>query len=403
MKDCLNIVVTGDVDSGKSTLIGRALYDTGSLPIGKAMEINGVCRELNREFEFAYLLDSLEEERRGQLTIDTTQSFCRLKRGKGLNFIDVPGHRELLKNMLSGSSYADVAVLVLDIRCPIEEQTKRHAFILKFLGITHVIVAVNKMDSVGFKYEIFEKAKESISGLFSEISLSPEYFIPIFAKRGDNIARGSSNMPWYNGLPLIRLLSAYDKKGRGSSFRFSVQDIYNLNGKTKVALGEVMSGCVKRKEKIVVLPENKEYTIKTIRAFNKNKAMAKAPEGIGLILDEMRGIRRGQVICKADLPEVKREIRAKILCVLPFRAAEKMRFVCATQDISVSIKEVRGVWDIASLKEKSAKGPLHEFDLAEVVLAFGSPAVVERYTGSNSLGRFVLEGDTGIRAAGVIL
>jgi len=173
MQDYLNIVVTGEIDSGKTTLIGRFLYDMGSLSQGVIEEIEDVCRRLGNGFEFAYILDSLEEERRNQLTIDTTQVFCKTKKGKRFIFIDVPGHQELLMNMLCGSSYADIAILTIDVRKSIEKQTKRHMFILKFLGVEQVIIAVNKMDLVGFDETVYERAKERIAAFFKKYRLNP--------------------------------------------------------------------------------------------------------------------------------------------------------------------------------------------------------------------------------------
>ncbi|TAM37844.1 GTP-binding protein, partial [bacterium] len=148
MQNCLKVVVVGDVDAGKSTLIGRFLYESGSLPEGAIAGIEESCKKQGNDFEFAYLLDSLEEERENQLTIDTTQVFCRDKKGREWVFIDVPGHRELIKNMLVGSSYADVAVLVVDAQRSLKEQTKRHVQILKFLEIKRLILVINKMDIV---------------------------------------------------------------------------------------------------------------------------------------------------------------------------------------------------------------------------------------------------------------
>ncbi len=402
MRDYLKVIVTGEVDSGKSTLIGRFLYETGSLSQGTIEEIADISQRLDRDFEFAYLLDSFEEERRNQLTIDTAQVFCKTKRGIGLIFIDVPGHRELLKNMLSGSSYADIAILVVDVQKSIEEQTRRHAFILKFLGIEQIILALNKMDSVNFDENTFERVKEDAVGLIKKVGIEPKYFIPVSAKQGENLCKESKKMPWYRGLPLAEILNLCFKETMNGDFRFSVQDIYRINGE-KVAIGKIISGNIRNGEKVKILPINKECNIKTIRVFDRNRAAAKAPESIGLVLDEMSGLERGQIICKPALPHVVREVLAKIFCVQPFDIKESMRFKCTTQDVSVRIKQITGIWDIATLEAKSVSDSLGQFDLAEAVLVTDSPVVVEGYKQSNSLGRFILKDNIEIRAVGIIL
>ncbi len=402
MEDYLKIVVVGEVDAGKSTLVGRFLYEMGSLSQGAIEEIRNVCQRLGDNFEFAYLLDSLEEERKNQLTIDMTQVFCKNKKGNVLVFIDVPGHQELLKNMLCGSSYADIAVLVVNVQKSIEEQTKRHAFILKFLGIKQIVLVLNKMDSIGFNEIIFKKVREELSELFKKLQLKPKDFIPISAKEGENLAKRSKKMAWYKGPSLLEVLNLCFKKKIGGDFRFPIQDIYKINGE-KVAVGEIISGKIRRGERVKILPLNKECTVKTIKVFNKNKSAAGVPGSIGLVLDEMNVLRRGQVICKPIFPKVSQEILAKIFCIRPLDIKENLIFRCATQKTSARIKQIIEVWDTASLEPKS-KGSLLEIgDAAEVIIITKESVVVQRYGRLNSLGRFVLKSDKEICAAGIIL
>lgn len=402
MQDYLKIVVTGEVDSGKSTLIGRFLYEKGSLSQGAIEEIETVSKRLGGDFEFAYLLDSFEEERRSQLTIDTTQAFCKGKRGMGFIFIDVPGHGELLKNMLSGSSYADIAVLVVDIQKSIEEQTKRHAFILKFLGIEQIILLLNKMDSVNFDENIFRKVKEGTIDSLRKIGIEPKYLIPISAKHGENLCKRSKKMPWYKGLSLLKALNTCRKKEMSGDFRLPIQDIYNLDGE-KVALGRIISGKIKKGEKVTILPLDKECIVRAIKVFNKNKVKAKTPESIGLILDGIDVLKRGQVICKPRLPDVKTAILTKVFCVHPLNINEKLEFRCITQKTPAQIKQINGIWDTANLEPKRNEVLLEEKDVAEVIIVTENPVVVEKHKGFNSLGRFVLKSDRVICAVGIIL
>ena len=404
MQDYLKVVVTGEVDSGKSTLIGRLLYELGSLSREAVKEIRGVSQRLGSDLEFAYLLDSFEEERENQLTIDTTQVFCRTKLGEGFVFIDVPGHKELLKNMLSGASYADIAVLVIDVRKSVEEQTRRHAFILKFLGVEQIILALNKMDAVSFKEDVFKEVKENAVEFLKKTGIEPRYSIPVSAKLGDNLARRSAMMTWHKGLTLIEGLNSRFKKGSsGDRFRFLVQDIYDL-GSQKVILGKIASGIIKKGEKVIILPLNKECRVKVIKTFNKDKSSATAPESIGLVLDDMKDIGRGSVICKGKerLPHVTTEIPAKFFCISPFSIKDSLEFRCATQEAPARVKDIKMVRDTATLEPNPKRDLFAEADVVEAVIVTGYPVVTEDFKRSANLGRFILKINTGICAVGII-
>jgi len=402
MEDNFKIVVVGDVDSGKSTLIGRFLYETGSLSQEAIEEIGDVCRRLQGNFEFAYLLDSLEEERRNQLTIDTTQVFCKVKRGKVFIFIDVPGHQELIKNMLCGVSQADIAILVVDVQKSIEQQTKRHAFILAFLGIEDIILALNKMDVVGFNENTYEKVKVEIIGLFKNLGITPSYILPISAKQGENLCEQSKKMEWDKGLSLISVLNTcFNKKKDNGNFRFPIQDIYNLDGEN-VAVGKIISGKINKGDEVNILPLNKVCKINTIKVLNKNKSLAKSPESIGLVLDKMDDLRRGQVLCKPKLPQVNRKILAKVFCVHPLKINETLNFRCTTQESHAQIKQVKRVWDSGSLESKTKGDTLEDNDFAEAIIFTENPVVVESFKGFNGLGRFVLQSNREICAVGII-
>lgn len=401
MQDYLKIVVTGEVDSGKSTVIGRFLYEMDSLSEGVIEEIQNICQRLDTDFEFAYLSDSFEEERRDRLTMDTTQTFCKTKRGNTFIFIDVPGHQELIKNMLCGSSYADIAILVVDVQKSIEEQTRRHTFILKFLGIEQIILVLNKMDLVNFNEDTFRNTKKDIIEFLTKIKLEPKYFIPLCARQGENLCKISKKMPWYKGPSFLEALNTHSKKRMNGDFRFPVQDIYNLN-EEKVAVGKIISGIIKKGEEAKVLPLNKGCRIKAIKVFNKKTSLAKAPESVGLVLDDMKDIKRGSVIYKERLPEVNTEILTKIFCTRPFNAGNNLRFSCSTQETPARIKQINRVWDTANLEPKSKEFPLKETDLAEAIIVTEYPVVIEKFKGSNRLGRFVLRSNAEICAVGVI-
>ncbi len=403
MENALKVVVTGEVDAGKSTLIGRLLYDTGSLHKGQMAEISRLSGVNGSFLEFAYLLDGLEEERRGQLTIDTTQTFCRYAKS-GFWFIDVPGHAELLKNMLCGSSYAQAAILVMDATKSLEDGTIRHINVLKFLGIEQIVVVLNKLDILDFSKDAFERAKGEISAFFESIGMKTEYFIPVSARQGDNLAKKSAKIPWYKGPCLISVLCSLkgtNKTEKKRGFYFPIQDVY-VRKEEPVFVGTILSGQIRKNDAVYVSPEGKVDKIKAIRVFGENKLFAEAPESIGLELVRGDRVSRGQIISKDDKLSASVEITAKILCVQPINPREKLLFSCATQQTPCSIKQINKFSSIASAATSASKSGLDKADIAEVVIAMQEPVIVKRFCQVEALARFVLKKDREIIAAGII-
>ena len=188
--DHLQLVVVGHVDHGKSTLIGRLLFDTHSVPDGKAERIEAACKAEGMEFEYAFLLDALLEEQAQNITMDTTRAPFRTER-RPFTIIDAPGHKEFLKNMITGAASADAAVLLVDAQEGLREQTRRHCFLLSLLGLRQIVVAVNKMDLVGYRPEVFEAIRSELAEFLAKLGVEPANFIPISAKHGEGLLRGS--------------------------------------------------------------------------------------------------------------------------------------------------------------------------------------------------------------------
>ena len=228
----LNFVIVGHVDHGKSTLIGRLLYDTDSLPSDKIEEIKKTSEGLGRKTEFAYLLDHLEEERQQGLTIDTTQVFFKTDK-RCYVIIDAPGHVEFVKNMVTGASQAEAAILIIDVKEGIKEQTKRHAYILSLLGLNQVVVILNKMDLVDFSEGRFNEVKKGAQEFLNSINMDPLFYIPICAIKGDNIARRSERMNWYNGPTLLESLDTLKSResAENKPLIFPIQDAYKIDDK----------------------------------------------------------------------------------------------------------------------------------------------------------------------------
>lgn len=396
----LRIVFLGELDCGKSTLIGRLLYDTESLSNEAKEEFIKVSQELGKDLEFAYLLDSFEEERRGEFTLDTTQAFMRYKNREYL-LIDVPGHKELIRNMLTGSSYANLAIVVCDVEKSLEEQTRRHIYLLKFLGIDEFMVVVNKMDEVGYDNSAFEKVKKEINDFLEALNLKPLCIIPVSAKPGENIKGVSEKMGWCKDYFLLQAIEGFSvKKEKSQNFRFPIQDIYIFE-KKEIVVGTVASGNLQVKDKVKVAPEEITVQIEEIMVLNKKKKEAKPHESIGLILDKKRIFRRGQVIYKEPSPQVTSEFPAEIFSLCPVSQSEEFLFKSNTQKCLCRIFKINEVIDTVSLKKRFT-GELEYAETAKVILKTERPLVIEKFSQTPELGRFILHKNGKVYAIGII-
>lgn len=399
--DKLNIVITGHVDHGKSTFIGRLLYETKSIPEAKLEEIISTCKGLGRELEFAYLLDAFKEEVEGQLTIDTTQVVFRTPRREYV-VIDTPGHKEFLKNMVTGASYAEAAILIISAKDGIEEQTKRHAYILQFFGIKQIIIVINKMDNVGYSKDVFDALCRKADSLLSRFGIVPMQMIPISAKIGDNIAQKSKNMPWYEGPAVLAVLDNCKKNEFEHDFRMPIQDIYNIDG-MKAAVGRVYSGSVNVAENVTVFPAGLNAGISSIRVFEGQRKYALTGENIALILNKALDLKRGDVICAKCAPVVKNTFSAIVLC-LEGRLAGDLgyTFQIATQVVSCRITKFEERINIETLENGSCDF-LEEAQLGRVKLAADSDLVFETFDKLQELGRFVLRRKESVVGVGIII
>ena len=242
----LKFIIIGHVDHGKSTLIGRLLYDTNSLTLDKIEEIKKTSKELGRKTEFAYLLDHLEEERQQGITIDTTQVFFKTNKREYV-IIDAPGHIEFVKNMITGASQAEAALLIIDANEGIKEQTKRHATIVSMLGINQLIVVINKMDLVDFNENVYSNLKNKVGNFLKTFDITAQAYIPISALKGDNITKPSENMSWYIGPTILESLNFLRNRisAKDQPLIFPVQDIYKIDHK-RIAVGCIETGNIRQ-------------------------------------------------------------------------------------------------------------------------------------------------------------
>ena len=401
----MNIVITGHVDHGKSTFIGRLLFETGSIPESLVEEVRRVSNERGEDMQFAFFLDALEEERTQNITIDTTQTFFKTDKRRYV-IIDAPGHREFLKNMVSGASLADAAVLVVDISRGIEEQTRRHANILKLLGLTDVIVAVNKLDMVNYEQAKFAEITKEIQSFFAKLGLTPKKIIPISAKSGENILKKSENLSWYKGLTLLEELDALEEPESLSSkdTRVIVQGIFPKGGEN-ILLSRIVSGEVRVGDSFDVYPGNQKVVVKSIKEGFGSPEIATSGRSVGIVLDKDISIGRGAVLSRGATPMQTSALRTTIFSMTekPIAVEQELTLKCGTQAVQSRIKKVITRIDSSTLEvtgENSEK--LEGTEVADVELSTDSPVVFENFNSVPGLGRIVLVVNDEVLAAGII-
>jgi sulfate adenylyltransferase large subunit len=390
----LKLVFVGHVDHGKSTLIGRLLYDTDSLSEAKYKEIKQACEALGRDFEFGYVMDHLREERSQGVTIDTAQTFFSTDK-RDYTIIDAPGHVEFVKNMITGASQAEAAILIVDVEEGVQEQTRRHAYILSMLGLEQVIVVLNKMDLVDYSRERFEKVRGELLKFLDTIGIKPSFIIPISAKKGDFVANATDNLPWYDGPAVLEALDTFKNKSAPTDkpLRLPVQDVYKFDG-GRAAVGRVESGVIRNGDQIMILPSKGKTTVRRLVEFGKSPTEAAAGKSIGLITSDKLFLDRGNVIVHLDnLPAVTDTIEGHLFWMdeEPFRRGERITFKCATQEVMCDI-EIGEVIDSSTLEKVSEDGEkIENRQVANVVIKTAKPVVVENFNNIQELGRFVLE------------
>lgn len=403
----LKFVMVGHVDHGKSTLIGRLLYDTASLPPDKMEEIRTASEEQGKEVEFAYVMDHLEEERARSITIDTAQTFFKTPRREYV-IIDAPGHKEFLKNMITGASQAEAAVLIVDAAEGVREQTQRHAFMIDMLGLEQLIVVVNKMDLINFSEEKFISVKNDLEKFLARVNLKPTFVIPIAAKQGDNVSNRSKNMDWYSGKTFLEALDSFVNLPSvlEKPLRYPVQLIHQVDG-DDVVMGRVEAGELRRGEELVFLPSGEKSRVSKILEFGTDgREGAEAGVSTGIVLDPPLQLERGAVACRpGEEPPVTTRIPASVFWMSPksFGIEEEVLFRVATEEVSARVVEIRERIDSSTLEvlEENAK-VLNDTEAGEVVIETARPVVVESFYKTKELGRFVLVRAHDVVAGGII-
>ena len=408
MRPRLKIVFVGHVDHGKSTLIGRILEDTGSLPEGKIEALRASCQVQGREFEYAFVLDALSEEQQQNVTIDTTQIHFRSAR-RDYVIIDAPGHQEFLKNMITGVASADAAVVVIAADEGVREQSRRHGQLLSLLGIRQVVVAVNKMDLVNYAEAPFREIEKDYSTFLEGLGLKPQAFIPISSSAGANITSESrATMPWFKGSNLLQSIDQLPESESAEKLplRFPIQDVYRMENR-RIFAGRVESGTLRVGDQLLFSPHNKTARVATIERWGAGAtSSAQAGESIGITLRDHIFIERGHVAShENDAPIESNRVHAKVFWIgpEPLRVGSRYRLKLVTQDVECHIAAVGKVIDAATLDSAlTERTELRINEVAEVTLQTRGPLVLDNHDRVPSMGRFVLADESNLVGGGII-
>lgn len=403
----LNIVIVGHVDHGKSTLLGRLYADTGSLPDGKLEKVQAICRQQGKEFEYAFLFDAFLEEQEQGITIDTARTFFTWK-GRQYIIIDAPGHKEFLKNMISGAARAEAALLLIDALEGVKEQSKKHGYLLSLLGVKQVAVVVNKMDLVGYRQDVFEGIEKEYRDFLGQLKVVPERVIPVSAKLGDNIASRSAHMAWYQGPTVLDTLEAFRKETarREQPLRFPVQDVYKFDARRIIA-GRLTAGRLKVGDRLVFSPSNKSANVKSVEAFNVEPSPTEATAGqsVGVTLDEQIFIERGEIASHQEaIPLVSTSFRVNLFWLgrRPLERGRKYQLRLATHEVDCEVAAINRIVDTADLDQRQGGSAVERNQVAELTLRTKSPIAFDPYHAFEATGRFVIVDEYDIAGGGII-
>ena len=393
----LRIVIVGHVDHGKSTLVGRLIYETGSLPEGKFEAIRAMSERRGMPFEWAFLMDAIQAERDQGITIDTTQIWFKTEK-RPYVIIDAPGHKEFLKNMVTGAASAEAALLIIDAHEGVQEQSRRHGYLLQLLGVRQVAVLVNKMDLVGYSADRFGQVAEEYRAYLRSLGVIPACIIPISAREGDNIVSHSAKMPWYQGPHAVQALDGFEPQARPVErpLRLPVQDVYKFDQRRIVA-GRIESGRLAVGDEVIFSPSNKTARIKTIETWNAGDAPESVTAGysVGVTLTEHIFVERGDVMSHVeDAPIESNVFKARLFWLgqKPLEVGKVYTLKLGTVEAPVTVEAIKHVIDTQDLSTKGAER-IERLGAGEVVLRTKRLLALDEHEENPAMGRFVLVED----------
>jgi bifunctional enzyme CysN/CysC len=403
----VRIVIVGHVDHGKSTLVGRLLHETGSLPEGKLEMLKAVSARRGMPFEWSFLLDALQTERDQGITIDTTQIRFRT-RSRDVVLIDAPGHAEFLRNMITGASQADGAVLIIDALEGVRDQTRRHGYLLHLLGIKQVAIVVNKMDRVDFSAGRFKEISDEISAHLIGLGVTPSAIIPISARDGDGVAEHTPRIGWYRGPTVVEALDALEpaRPLAQLALRMPVQAIYKFDDRRIVA-GRIESGHLSAGDEIVIMPAGKIAKIKTVESWPVTplKGSHGAGRSVGITLDRELFIERGDIIAHAGAtPRDTRRVRARIFWLhdKPLSKGDQILIRLGTRETRASVVAIEKAVDPGELSNEETKA-IARNHVGEIDISLAQPIAADPYQDNPRTGRLVIEVNGRIAGGGLVL
>lgn len=407
----MSIVIVGHVDHGKSTIIGRLLADSHSLPDGKLEQVKELCARTAKPFEYAFLLDALRDERAQGITIDSARVFFRTARREYI-VIDAPGHIEFLKNMITGASRAEAALLVIDAQEGVQENSRRHGYMLAMLGIKQVVVVVNKMDLVGFDEDEYRKLVTSLTAFLAQVNITPACCIPVSGRDGDNLADTSSRMPWYHGLTVLQALDTFEPEAPpvGLPFRLRVQDVYKFTGQgddRRIVAGTIDAGHVSVGDRLVFLPSGKRSSVKSIEAFNRpTQNESSAGWATGVTLTEQIYVSRGELAVRESdkLPHVTTRLRVSLFWLgqRPLEMRKEYALKMGAARVPMRLESVDRVIDASTLEARPNATRVERHDVADCVLKIGKAVAFDLAGELPVTSRFVIVDEYDIRGGGIV-
>lgn len=408
-RDLLRIVIVGHVDHGKSTLVGRLFHDTGSLPDGKYEQIKATCERRGVPFEWAFLMDALQAERDQGITIDTSQIWFKTD-ARDYTIIDAPGHKEFLKNMITGAAQSDAALLIIDAAEGVREQSRRHGYLLHLLGIKQIAVAVNKMDLVNYDEDQFNLIEQEYREYLTSIGVTPTFVIPVSAREGDNIVAVSKAMSWYKGPTVVKALDSFKPSvsPTESALRFPVQDVYKFDTR-RILAGRIEAGRLRVGDELLFSPSNKKARVKSIEYWTSvpDRAApteAEAGESVGITLDEQIFVERGELISHVEHAPIETDVfRARIFWLgnEPMEKGKSYKVKLGTLEAPVTVQSIERIIDTSDLSNASAN-QVEKNQVAEVVLRSRRMLALDEFIDHPKSGRFVLVEKYDIAGGGII-
>jgi bifunctional enzyme CysN/CysC len=392
-KELLRFLAAGSVDDGKSTLIGRLLYDTGGVYEDQLASVQRASEEKSRSLDFSLITDGLRAERDQSITIDVAYRYFATPRRKFI-IADVPGHAQYTRNMVTGASTADAAVILIDSRKGVLEQTRRHTYIAWLLGIRRIIVAVNKMDLVDFSQSRFTAICDDYAHATASLNSLESHFVPVCAVAGDNVASRSERMPWYQGRALLETLETIpiEENAFSAGLRFVVQSVVRPNQDYRGYAGQVVAGMAKPGMEVVAMPSRQKTKIKQVSLFTQELDQAQPPQSVVLTTGDDLALGRGNMLATPDdLPAVSDRITANLIWMSrkPLRLKTPYLLKHATQSLSGSVSSLLHKVDIETFEHLPCE-TLQVNEIGRVQLETNRPMLCDPYSNNRTTGSFIL-------------